>query len=170
MSDNSHLPDLQNGLDARKFKYGSLSSQYDTLDASTTSQLEQAALCCHMRDFQAALAILEAFPQEIRHHPVVAFEHSQVYWLEWSLLNCARILQEALIWGDENRADFAETGIYTLLRVSYGRTEVYNQGDFTRARDAMREIKSWLSNIPIKQYTEVQVAKQTPTPHRENSR
>lgn len=159
MSDEQHLPDWQNGLDARKFKYGSLSSLYDTLDASTTARLEEAALCCHMRDFQAALTILDAFPVEIRHHPVVAYEHSQIYWLEWSLLDCARILREALMWAEENRDDVDERGIYTLLRVSYGRIEVYNKGDFTLARDAMRETSGWLSNIPIEQYTEVQVFK-----------
>lgn len=162
MSDSAHLLNWQNRLDARKFKYGSLSSQYDTLDASTTAQLEQAALCCHMRDFQAALVILDALPLEIRHHPVVAFEHSQVYWFDWSLLDCARVLREALVWAEENRADYAENGIYTLLRVSFGRMEVYNKGDFTMARDAMREINDWLSNTSIEQYTEVQVFKLDP--------
>lgn len=164
MGDLQHLPIRQNGLDARKFQYGSLSSQYDTLDATTTAQLEQAALCCHMRDFQAALTILESFPVEIRHHPVVAFERSQVYFLDWSLLDCARVLRDALIWAKENRPDVDEHGIYTLLRVSFGRTKVYNQGDFTFARDAMREINGWLSNTSIEQYSDVQVLKQIKSP------
>ena len=167
MSDIQHLPNWQNGLDARKFQYGSLSSQYDTLDASTIAQLEQAALCCHMRDFQAALTILESFPVDIRHHPVVAFEHSQVYFLDWSLLDCARVLRDALIWAEENRPDVDEHGIYTLLRLSFGRTQVYNHGDFTFARDAMRKVNGWLSNIPIQQYSEVQVLKLQRT-HRRN--
>lgn len=159
MSAYEHLPDWENVSDAREFKYGSLPSQYDTLDASTTMQLEQAALCCHMRDFQAALSALDAFPAEIRHHPVVAFEHSQVYWLEWSLLDCARILREALTWAEENRADVDEHGIYTLLRACLGKLEVYTRGDFTLARDAMREVNGWLSSISIEQYTDVQVFK-----------
>lgn len=161
MSTNQHLPDSQNGLDARKFKYGFLSSQYDTLDASTAAQLEQAALCCHMRDFPAALTILNAFPVEVRHHPVVAVEHSQVYFLEWNLLDCARILREALSWAEENRADVDEHGIYTLLRLSFGRAEVYTKGDFTIARDAIRELNDWLHNVFIEQYTEVQVLMST---------
>lgn len=157
MSDVQHLPYRQNGLDARKFQYGSLSSLYDTLDASTTAQLEQAALCCHMRDFQAALTILESLPVEIRHHPVVAFEHSQVYFYYECFLDCARVLRDALKWAEENRPDVDEHGIYALLRVSFGRIKIYTEGDFTFARDAMREVKGWLSNLPIEQYSEVQV-------------
>ena len=144
-------------LDARIFKYGELPSLYYTLDDETVARVEEAALCCSLRDFESALAIFEALPIEVGSHPLVAYHHSQAYWLQWCHFKSANILWEALAEADAFAPRFKDTGVYTLLRVCYGIAKYYSDGDLSHARDAMREIKGWLSRIPIQEYMDVQV-------------
>lgn len=146
-------------LDARQFHYGSLCSQYGGLDNATIARIEDAAMCCHLRDFQAALHIFDALPPELSHHPVVVYEHSQVHWLDWSLYKCEKVLEEGIAWAKENTPNSGRPGVYTLLRIVLGRTKVYTDGNFREARDAMREVKAWLSETPIEEYTDVQVSR-----------
>ena len=138
-------------------RYGSLCSHYNTLDTSTISKLEEAILYCRVRAFKESLAIFDAFPTDLKHHPVIAYEHSLAHWSRWTLWDCARVLREALAWAEENRADVNSTGIYTLLRLALGKAEVFTKGDFTRARDSMRDIKRWLGKLPIEDYIDLQV-------------
>lgn len=56
-------------------------------------------------------------------------------------------------------AQFGDTGIYTLLRICYGTVVVHLEGDYTPARDSMREIKSYMSTIAIEEFTDIQVLK-----------
>lgn len=146
-------------LDARQFHYGSLCSQYGDLDNATIARIEEAAMCCHLRDFQAALHIFDALPPELSQHPVVVYERSQVYWLDWSLYECEKVLEEGIAWSKKNTPDSGRPGVYTLLRIVLGRTKVYTNGNFREARDAMRETKAWLSETPIEEYTDVQVSR-----------
>lgn len=55
----------EEAFDARQFRYASLLSQHDDLDITTIAKIEEAAMCCHLRDFQAALCIFDALPVEI---------------------------------------------------------------------------------------------------------
>ena len=146
------------GLDSSKPEmYGALSSLYDSLDPPAVASLEKAILFCHVRAFDEATKIFNSFPIELRHHPVAVYEHSMVYWLQWSLLDCAKVLQETLAWAEANAESYDQPGIYSLLRVFAGKLEVFTKGSLTKARDSMREIRAWLLDIPYTQYTEIQV-------------
>lgn len=147
-------------LDARKSRYGDIRSLHHTLDTATAARLEEAALCCCLRDFDSAAAIFHAFPVESLNHPVVAYYRSQVYWLQWLPLKCADILDGALTTANQFLPQFEDTGIYTLLRLFRGSVQYYAEGHFTLVRDSMRESRSWLSDVPIQQYTDVQVPSQ----------
>ena len=144
-------------FDARQFRYASLTSQLGDLDVATIAQVEEAAMLCHLRDFQAALRIFEGLPTDYLHHPAVVYEHSQVYWLDWSLYKCEKVLEEGITWGKDHTLDSTKSGIYTLLRVALGRTRAMTRGNLTEGRDAMRECSRWLSNVPVEDYTDVQV-------------
>ncbi|KAL8726743.1 MAG: hypothetical protein Q9166_006538 [cf. Caloplaca sp. 2 TL-2023] len=93
-----------------------------------------------------------------RHHPVVAYEEFLVYWAQWKLADSARILEAALSQAHENGKDTESYGLYTLLRIALGKTEVFTKGDFTKARDGMREVRRWLADVTLDQYTDVQIA------------
>ena len=144
-------------FDARQFRYASLLSQRDDFDVATIAKIEEAAMCCHLRDFQAALCIFDALPAKIRQHPSIVYERSQVYWLDWSLYNCERVLEEGIAWGKDLTPDSAKPGIYTLLRIALGRVRAMTRGDFTEGRDALREAKRWLLHVPVEDFTDVQV-------------
>lgn len=146
------------GLDSSKSEmYGALLLYYDSLDPPTIARLEKAILFCHVRAFKKAAEIFESFSIELRHHPVIAYEHSMVYWCQWSLLSCAKVLQEAFTWAETAAESLDQPGIYTLLRVFAGKVDVFTKADFTKARDSMREIRTWLLNVPYNQYTDIQV-------------
>lgn len=147
----------EDAFDARHFRYVSLLSQYDDLDMATMAKIEEAAMCCHLRDFQAALCIFDALPVEIAQHPLIVYERSQVYWLDGSLYKCEKVLEEGITWGKDHKPDSAEPGIYTLLRIALGRVRAMTRGNLTECRDTIREVRSWLSNVSIKEYTSVQV-------------
>lgn len=138
--------------------YGSLWSQYHTLDTSTIALLEQAILYCQVRAFKESLAIYDSLSIEIQLHPIVAFERSLTFWALWRLLDCANILREALASAEyASNVERGAPGIYTLLRATLGLTEIYSKGNFTQARDSLVEIRKWLLTTPIDQYNDVQV-------------
>jgi hypothetical protein len=122
-------------------RYGHLWSQYHTLDAATIDPLEQAILHCRVRAFDQARAILDALPTELKHHPVIAFERCQTYWLEWRLKDYLRVLREASAWAEISGKFDNASGIHTLLRIALARAEVLVEGDFTNARDCERDQK-----------------------------
>lgn len=139
-------------------RHGSLWSQYHTLDASTIVPLEQAVLYCQVRAFKESLAIHNGFPVGIQLHPIVAFEKSLTLWALWRLLDCAKVLREALAWANKNKGQESDApGIYTLLRATLGLAEIYTQGDFTQARESLVEIRKWLLITPINEYNDLQV-------------
>ncbi|KAG8525556.1 uncharacterized protein KY384_009200 [Bacidia gigantensis] len=151
-----HVKD-EDTFDARQFRYTSLQSQYDDLDGATFAQIEEAAMCCHLRDFQAASCILDALPLEIRQHPAIVYERSQILWLDWSLFKCESVLEGGIVWGKDHIPDSAKPGIYALLRIALGRVRAMTRGDLTDGRNALREVRGWLLDVPIEEYTDVQV-------------
>lgn len=138
-------------------RYGTLWSQYDTLDDATISRLESAILYSELRAFEQSRAIYDAFPADIRHHPVVAIEQAMMHWLEWRLLDAAETLKDSLYWAQKNGKDINRPGIYTLLRIVLAKVEIFTKRDFTKARDSMKELMAWLAKVPVEQYTDVQV-------------
>ena len=147
----------QVSLDARMFRYGDLPSLYHTLDHQIIVRLEEAILCCCLRDFNSAVAVFDSFSVELRHHPVIAYQHSQAYWMQWSHFKGAEILQEALSAAEKSRADIQDPGVFTLLRLCYATAKYCTEGNLTLARDAMKETRSWLSDVPMQEYTDIQV-------------
>lgn len=140
-------------------RYGSLWSQYHTLDASTIDLLEQAILYCQVRAFNESLAIYNAFPKEIQLHPIVAFEKCLTFWALWRLRECVDILREALAraGGNGSQGGSSDPGIYTLLRATLGFAQIYTEGDFTQARMSLVEIRKWLLTTSIDRYNDLQV-------------
>lgn len=143
--------------DARVVTHGELSSLYHTLDDEVVARLEEAILCCYLRDFESALAIFDGFASDLQRHPVIAYQHAQFYWMQWEHFKCAKILGQALDSTDLFHSQFLNTQVYTLLRIFLGTSNYYTNGDLTLARDEMREIKSSLSTVPMECYTDVQV-------------
>lgn len=154
--DLSHVK-KDEAFDARQFRYASFPSQHDDLDIATIATIQEAALCCHLRDFEAALRIFDALPGETLQHPLIVYERSQVYWLDWSLYKCEKVLEEGIAWGREHAPDSPKPGIYTLLRIALGRVRAMTHGNLTEGRDALREVRRWLLNVPFKDCTDVQV-------------
>lgn len=144
-------------LDARKYQYISLPSQCGTIDDLYMGQLEEAAMCCHLRDFKAALRIFKTLPPDIRHHPAVVFEESQVNWLDWSLYESEEVIRAGIAWGKEHAPKFADAGIYSLLRMALGRVRAMTHGNLIEGREGLREIRHWLREVPVEKYTDVQV-------------
>jgi hypothetical protein len=139
-------------------RHGNLWSQYHTLDPTAIAPLEEAILFCRVRAYDQSNAILDAFPPELRQHPVVAFERSQNSWLGWKLKDCLNVLREAIAWAEAHGKVEDASGMYTLLRMSLARAEVLVDADFSKARESLREIKRWLENSPVDEYTDVQVS------------
>ena len=136
-------------VDAQKFQYGDLGSLYHTLDHEVVERLEEAILCCWLRDFESAMAIFDSFPMKLRHHPVIAYQHSQAYWMQWSHFKGANIVQEALAAASRFQSPFQQSDVYILLRLFYGTMKFFAEGNLTVARDAMRELRNRLSNVPF---------------------
>ena len=154
--DLGHLKE-EDAVDACQFQYSSLLSQLDGLDTATIAKTEAAALCCHLRDFKAAWCIFDALPVQVAQHPLIVYERSQVYWLDWSLYKCEKVLEDGIAWGKDHTTDSANPGIYTLLRIALGRVRAMTRANLTQGRDALREVRRWLLNVPIEDYTDVQV-------------
>ena len=143
---------------ASLYQYGSLSSQYDTIPVSVISLLEEAILRCRVRAFPECLFVFESIDRNFRYHPVIAYEQYLAYWAQWRLVDSAKALEGALIWAQESGQDTESYGVCTLLRIALGKAEVFTKGDFTKAREGMREVRRWLRDVPFDRYTDVQVS------------
>lgn len=139
------------------YQYGCLVSQYNTITASVVARLEEAALYRGARAFTYCQSIYDSIECDYRHHPVVAYEEYLANWAQWRLLDCAKVLQDALHWAQTNGKEIQSYGIYALLRIALGQTEVFTRGNFTTGRNSMREVRRWLTTATIDQYTDVEV-------------
>lgn len=139
-------------------RHGNLWSQYHTIDPAAIAPLEQAILYYRVRAYDQSKAILDAFPPDLKHHPVIAFERCQTYWLDWKLKDCLNVLRVAIDWAEAHGKVDNASGIYTSMRMSLAGAEVLVDADFFKARDSLREIKRWLVKTPIYEYTDVQVS------------
>ncbi|KAI4234773.1 MAG: hypothetical protein L6R40_006652 [Gallowayella cf. fulva] len=137
--------------------YGSLTSQYDTVPVSVAALLEQASLYCRVRAFARCHSTLHVIDPDLTQHPVVAYETFLAYWAQWRLADSATVLEDALSSAQQSGKNTETYGIYTLLRIALGRAEIFTKGDFTKARDGMREVRRWLRDVPLDMYTDVQV-------------
>ena len=137
--------------------YGRLSCLYHTLDPAIISRLEQAIVYGELRAFDKASEIFEKLPADFHHHPVIALEHAQFLWRQWSLHKCRDVLEQALDWSFQNATDFNDRGVDKLLRVFLGKVAVFTKGDFTQARDSMIEIRAWLKRVPMSDYSDLEV-------------
>ncbi len=139
--------------------YGSLCSQYSNLDAQTISSLEKAILYSKVRAFKEAALAFDTLPSSLAHHPIILFERFLDYLNQWRLSDGARVLEYALAATKGRSADLERSGIYILIRIYLAKIDVFTKGDFTRAKDAMIEVRNWLAKTPIEHYTDIQVGR-----------
>ena len=138
-------------------RYGALVSQYDTIPASVVRLLEEAVLYRAVRAFADCQSTFDSIDHDFRHHPIIAYEEYLTYWAQWRLLDSAEVIEKALDRAQASGKDTQAFGVYTLLRVGLGKAEVFTKGNFTKARDSMREIRRWLKDATFDQYTDVEV-------------
>ena len=142
---------------APSYQYGSLVSQYSTIAPSVVALLEEAALYRGARAFASCGSIYDSIDSDYRRHLVVAYEEFLTNWAQWRLLDCAKVLENALHWAETNGKDIRSYGLYTLLRIALGQTEVFTKGNFTMGRNSMREVRRWLKAATVHEYTDVEV-------------
>ena len=142
-------------------RYGALVSQYDTIPASVVTLLEEAILYCAVRAFADCQAAFDSIDPDFRHHPIIAYEEYMAYWAQCRMLDCAKVIENALDRAQATGEDTEGFGVYTLLRVALGKAEVFTKGNFAKARDSMREIRKWLRDATFDQYTQVEVNSKT---------
>ena len=141
-------------------RYGALVSQYDTIPASVVTLLEEAILYRAVRAFVDCQSTFDSIDRDFRHHPIIAYEEYMAYWAQWRLLDSAKVIENALDRAQATGEDIKGFGLYTLLRVALGKAEVFTKGNFTKARDSMREVRSWLRDATFDKYTDVEVNSQ----------
>ncbi|KAL8732428.1 MAG: hypothetical protein Q9181_003963 [Wetmoreana brouardii] len=151
-------PQPSNDKDRVSFQHGALTSLYDTIPTSVAILVEKASLYCRVRAFPECHSTFDSIAVSIRRHPIVAYEEFLAYWAQWRLSDSVQVLENALAWAKERGNNMETYGLYTLLRIALAKAEVFTKGDFTRARDSMREVKRWLHNVTVDQYTDLQVA------------
>ncbi|KAL8916572.1 MAG: hypothetical protein Q9208_008443 [Pyrenodesmia sp. 3 TL-2023] len=152
------LQAVGSGKTKSSYYYGSITSQYANIPSSAATLVEEASLYGRVRAFSLCQAAFESIDRGMRSHAVVAYEQFLAYWAQWKLLDGAKTLEDALTQAQERGANTHEHGVYTLLRIALGKAEVFTRGNFTRARDSMREVRSWLRDVRFDTYTDVQIA------------
>jgi hypothetical protein len=135
---------------------GRFRSLYHTLDEDTVWKLDRAVLYGNVEAFDDALALIASVNPELKYSGVVSIEHSLILWNQGEYLQAAEILRESIAFAKRVGKDVQSHGIYTLIRLLLGHTEVLTEGDFTAARDSMRETREWLQNVAINKLDDVQ--------------
>lgn len=141
----------------RNSYYGTLPTVYGILKRETVNVLEKAIAFYGFRFFKKTKTLFESFSAEEKYHTVVAYEHVNMYWKQRALLKNVQVVEVALSWAQANVRDFGRPGLHTMLRILQGLLCSFTNGDFTKGRDSMIEVRMWLINIPLTEYTGVQV-------------
>lgn len=102
--------------EARVVTHDGISSLYHTLDDQVVTRLEEAVLCCYLRDFESACAIFDGFASDMQRHPAIGYQHAQLSWVQWEKLKCAKVLRQALDATGYFQPPFLENQVYALLR------------------------------------------------------
>ncbi|KAL8663598.1 MAG: hypothetical protein Q9202_003786 [Teloschistes flavicans] len=144
--------------EAAYLQYGSLTSLYDSIPACVATSIERASILCRVRAFPECHSVFDSIEVKFRRHPIVAYEEFLAYWAQWRLSKSAEILETALTLADKSGNNVKAPRLYTLLRIALAKAKVFTKGDFTKARQSMMEVKSWLQDVTVTQYTDLQVA------------
>lgn len=136
---------------------GRFRSLYDTLDEDTVLKLDRAVLYGNVGAFEDALALIASIAPELQCSGVVSVEHSLILWNQGEYLQAAEILRRAIAFARREGKDVDSHSIHTLIRLLLGHVEYKTEGDFTAARDSMRETREWLQNVAIEKLDDVQI-------------
>ena len=141
--------------------YGQRPSLYRLLDPAIVPQLERAIYIERLDCFAEAHEIFEAFENTTQSHPVIALEHSYVLYGQSRYKDGLAVLQRLApdVLSDSRIAqpgDVAQ-GLDILLRMNVALGQLFSQRAFSWARDCMDEVQEWLKDVPIEEYTDLQV-------------
>lgn len=135
---------------------GCLTSLYDGLNPEDVKHLESAILHREVGDFSASLDIFDTLLAPGLHIPVVALEHSSTFLKQGRLEAADKALQASwlLAQGDPDRLTRPE---YRLMKLVRAVLHHWTIGTLTDMLEAIRETRQWLAEVPVDEYTDVQV-------------
>lgn len=141
--------------------YGYHTSLYSLLDPAVVPLLERAIYLRRIGCFRESIEIFEAFDHTIQSHPVTVLEHSLVLYAQSRYKDGLAVLQglppDVLSDLKVKQSRDVAQGLNILLRVYVAYGLLFSQGAFSWARDCMDEVQEWLKNIPVEDYTDLQV-------------
>lgn len=143
--------------------FGIHQSLYHTLTPSSVHLLEEAICLTRIFSFPSALAIFNTFDAPEKFAPVISIEHSQALFTQGNHGAAARVLRDALAYANshhqaEGDDEWSLKPEYRLLRVMLGLVECFSEGTFVRGVEALNEMRLWLRDVRVEDYTDIQVS------------
>jgi hypothetical protein len=139
--------------------YGLHTSLYADLAEEDVALLEKAIFLRGVCDFHGSVMIFENWSSPTKAHPAVALEYGLTLGLDGRHRKAGDIFQAALLRAQEDNPDpVAEADIYRLIRMHHGMTQIFSHGKLGPAWKSMQDVRPWLKQVPIREYTDIQVS------------
>lgn len=137
--------------------YGSLTSLYRTLDRHSILSLEKAIVHRNLRNFFKSLAIFDAFPAPIAVRPAIVLEHTWTLIAQYRFREARSIAVRGLSSFQIERPGEEGHDAAIVLRALLAGLDALIEGLMTGCYESLEEIYAWLRNVPLTDFTDVQV-------------
>ncbi|MCJ1385804.1 hypothetical protein MMC17_008928 [Xylographa soralifera] len=145
--------EMINHFTSPNISYFPLPSLYASLPEGDINLLEKAFALVVTGAFIEADRTYERLPPQLKFHSVVTIGRSTSYLQQWRFRECYAILEEALSHEDGGRSSEEDL----LIRTLFAYVNIVFLGSFVLARECMREIKSLVKNVCVKDITDIQI-------------
>ena len=130
--------------------YGRHSSLYKDLGENDIKLLEKAIFLRMVGDFAQSINILEKWPSPAKYHPAVVLEHGVTLCNQLRYQTAASVFRDALSHVQrEDRLLGPDPNAYQLIRMWFGKTQIYSAGKLEEAWEAMKEVRGSLQHVSV---------------------
>lgn len=140
-------------------KFGRYSSLYSGLKQEVVHDIELASFLFRIGYCEEAHAIFETRLQDVQHLPLVTLEWANGYLQQWRFGKLTEVLERGLQLAAMNDERFdLDRQEYRLMRLFLGFSEITSRGKLGRALQEIDLVRTWLADVPVSEYSDIQVS------------
>jgi hypothetical protein len=136
--------------------FGVNTSLYHTLPPNLVAALERAIYATSIGDYATAHSIFMGELSNFANVPVVAIERAELALLQGRHKDICETLDQALAYLSSQQLNI-DLPSCRLMSIFHALAAISCKGTLEPAKHEIRRVREWLADIPVNQYTDVQV-------------
>ena len=148
--------------------FGLNTSLYSSLDDCSIERLETAIVLTDRGAYDEAQRIFDGDLLPLKMLPVVVLGRAELEFKQYKVGRVFRTLDKALTHASKRGADL-ERAEFRLMSLTRAFAAFSHEGDYKPALEEIHKAHAWLKDVPVTDYTDIQVSVPPPTSEYENS-